>query len=99
MNASSHFDIIKSPLLTEKTTDLRDHRNQLVFRIDSRANKRQVAEAIYKIFNVNVASVRIINVPSKPKRLGKYEGRKPGFKKAIVSLKEGDTIEIFERIE
>lgn len=99
MNDSRHFNIIHSPLLTEKATDLRDFRNQVAFKVDRRANKRQIAQAIEKIFNVKVTVVRIINIPSKPKRLGKHEGTKSGYKKAIISLKEGNKIEIFERVE
>jgi large subunit ribosomal protein L23 len=93
-----HFETIRSPLLTEKATDLREKYNQVCFEIDGRANKKMVSDAIEKIFNVKVADVKIINTKPKPKRLGKSSGVKSGFKKAIVSLKEGSKIEIFERV-
>lgn len=98
MSANPHFDVIRAPLLTEKATDLREHFNQICFRIDPRANKAQVAAAVEKIFNVKVTAVRIVNTREKPKRLGKYSGMRSGFKKAFVSLKQGDKIEIFERV-
>jgi len=94
-----NFDVIRSPILTEKATDLRDDLNQVAFKIDRRANKRQVLVAIEKIFGVKVEKVRIINVPEKPKRLGKSAGTRSGYKKAIVSVKAGDKIEIFEKVE
>ncbi|MDH5543748.1 MAG: 50S ribosomal protein L23 [Nitrospinota bacterium] len=98
MNGSEYFNIIKKPLLTEKATDLRDFNNKIAFEVDPRANKAMITEAIEKIFNVKVEKVNIINTASKPKRLGRYAGVRGGFKKAIVSLKEGKKIDIFERV-
>lgn len=95
---TNHFDVIRAPLLTEKATDLRDHHNKICFEIAPRANKKQVSDAVEKIFNVTVTDVKIINTKPKPKRLGKSVGVKSGYKKAIVSLKKGDKIEIFERV-
>ncbi|MBI3794188.1 MAG: 50S ribosomal protein L23 [Nitrospinae bacterium] len=95
---TDHFEVIRSPLLTEKATDLREKYNKICFEINPRANKKQVSEAVEKIFNVKVADVKIVNTKPKPKRLGKSNGFRIGFKKAIVSLKEGSKIEIFERI-
>jgi large subunit ribosomal protein L23 len=95
---TDHFEVIRSPLLTEKATDLREKYNQVCFEVDSRANKKQVSDAVEKIFNVKVEDVKIVNTKSKPKRLGKYVGVRSGYKKAIVSLKEGNKIEIFERV-
>jgi len=95
---SDAYDIIKRPLLTEKATDLREHFNQVCFEVDSRANKREVAKAVEKIFNVKVTGVNIANTKPKPKRLGIHHGYRTGYKKAIVSLKEGDTIDIFEKV-
>ncbi|MBI3581582.1 MAG: 50S ribosomal protein L23 [Nitrospinae bacterium] len=95
---NEHFDVIRSPLLTEKATDLREKFNQICFEVDPRANKKQVSDAVEKIFNVKVAAVKIVNTKPKPKRLGKYSGSSTGYKKAVVSLKEGSRIEIFERV-
>lgn len=99
MNGSEYFNVLKKPILTEKATDLRDRYNHIAFEIDERANKRMVAEAIEKIFNVKVTGVRILNTAGKPKRIGKFSGSRNGFKKAIISLKEGDKVDIFERVE
>jgi len=98
MSGIDNFDIIRNPLLTEKATDLRDHRGQIIFKVDSRANKKQISEAIEKIFDVKVVGIRTANTKPKPRTLGKSRGFKPGFKKAIVTLKEGDTIDIFEKV-
>lgn len=98
MSSIDTFDVIRSPLLTEKATDLRDHKGQVCFKVNPRSNKRQVAAAVEKIFNVTVEGVRILNAKPKPRSLGKHSGYKPGYKKAIVSLKEGDTIDIFEKV-
>ncbi|MFQ5433058.1 MAG: 50S ribosomal protein L23 [Nitrospinota bacterium] len=98
MSSIDNFDVIRSPLLTEKATDLRDHRGQICFKVDTRANKKQITEAVEKIFDVKVVGVRTVNTKAKPRSLGKHSGYKPGYKKAIISLKEGDTIDIFEKV-
>ena len=98
MTGMDNFNLIRSPLLTEKATDLREHRGQICFKVDSRANKKQIAEAVEKIFDVKVVGVRTVNTKPKPRSLGKHSGYKPGYKKAIISLKEGDTIDIFEKV-
>lgn len=95
---NNHFEVIRSPLLTEKATDLREKHNQVCFEVDPRANKSMVSAAVEKIFNVKVTDVKIVNAKPKPKRLGRSIGMKSGYKKAIVSLKKGDKIEIFERV-
>jgi len=89
--------IIHSPVITEKATILREG-NKYVFRVDKKANKIQIRQAIESIFDVHVESVRTVSVPSKPKRQGLYEGRRPGWKKAYVTLRTGDSIEIVENI-
>jgi large subunit ribosomal protein L23 len=99
MNGSEYFDVLRKPILTEKATDLRDRHNHIAFEINPRANKRMVAEAIEKVFNVKVTGVRIMNTAGKPKKIGKFSGNRPGFKKALISLKEGDKVDIFERVE
>ena len=98
MNGSEYFNVLKKPLLTEKATDMRDFNNQIAFEVDPRANKAMVTEAVQKIFNVKVVKVNILNTASKPKKLGRYSGLRSGYKKAIVFLKEGEKIDIFERV-
>jgi large subunit ribosomal protein L23 len=92
----SHSDIIKRPLITEKATLLREIQNAVAFEVDRRANKKQIQDAVEKLFKVKVVDVRTINIPGKPKRRGLVVGRRPGWKKAIVTLRQGDRIEIFE---
>ncbi|MEA1926960.1 MAG: 50S ribosomal protein L23 [Candidatus Auribacterota bacterium] len=94
MNASEARQIIISPVITEKGTVLQEKNNQYLFRISSRANKIQVRAAIEKIFGVKVTVVRTITVHGKIRRVGRTQGRKSSWKKAIVTLKDGDTIDL-----
>jgi large subunit ribosomal protein L23 len=89
--------IIQEPVITEKSTILREG-NKYAFRVDSKANKIQIRQAIESIFSVKVESVRTVNVPSKPKLQGLLQGRRAGWKKAYVTLNAGDSIEIVENI-
>jgi len=88
--------ILKSPHVTEKATDL-TKKNQYVFKVFSRANKSEIKKAIGGLYGVDVISVKIINIPSKKRRLGRISGWKPGYKKAIIGIKEGQTIEVLPR--
>lgn len=88
-------DIIIRPVVTEKSMNLLAD-NKYTFIVDKRANKTEVKNAIENIFNVKVESVRTMNVKGKPKRMGRFEGRTPARKKAIVTLKSGQKIRIFE---
>ncbi len=93
------YKILIRPLLTEKAVDLKDESNYYAFVVDKRANKKEVAEAVEKAFDVKVDKVRIVNVHPKPRRYGRFEGKKAGYKKAYVKLKEGEKkIEYFENI-
>ena len=94
---SNPRSIIQEPIITEKATILREG-NKYAFRVDSKANKIQIRQAVEEIFSVKVESVRTVKVPSKPKRQGLYQGRRAGWKKAYVTLKAGDSIEITENI-
>lgn len=91
-------DVIKRPLITEKSTFLKSAANTVLFAVDSRANKNEVADAVEKNFKVKVIDVRTLNMPGKTKRRGRTVGLRPGWKKAIVTLKEGDKIEFFEGV-
>jgi len=90
--------VIKRPIITERSTILQGRGNQYVFEVDRGANKIEIAYAVKKLFDVTVREVRTLNVKGKPKRLGAFAGRRPGWKKAIVTLKEGDYIEVFEEV-
>ena len=87
--------ILLAPVVTEKSYELIDQR-KYSFRIHPDAHKTQVRQAVEELFEVHVESVNILKVQPKPKRRGLRRGKKPGWKKAIVQLREGDSIEIFE---
>ncbi len=89
-------DLIIRPLLTEKSTKLRETRNQICFEVRRDANRTQVKQAIEATLNLKVAKVNIINVEGKRKRTGKLAGKRSDWKKAIVSLKAGEKTTIFE---
>lgn len=93
--------ILHRPLVTEKIVELKDQR-QYAFEVEQGANKIEIMKAIEKKFNVTVTSVRTMNVKGKRRaqltRRGRFEGRTAGWKKAIVTLKEGDKIEFFENV-
>ncbi|NLM25739.1 MAG: 50S ribosomal protein L23 [Firmicutes bacterium] len=89
-------DIIKRPVITEKSTDLMTSENKYTFLVDLRANKTQIKSAIEEIFNVKVEKVNTVRVRGKIRRMGRYEGRRPDYKKAIVTLADGHSIEVFE---
>lgn len=88
-------EIIKRPIITEQTSDLMAQ-SKYTFAVDKRANKLEIKDAVERLFDVKVEQVNTMNVRPKRRRVGKYEGLKPGYKKAIVKLAEGNTIELFE---
>ena len=90
---NNYRDIIKAPIITEKSSTLAQN-NTYVFSVDIHANKTQIKEAIEKIFSVKVENVNTINVKPKKKRVGRYAGKTQRVKKAIVKLKEGSSIEL-----
>ncbi|TCL66462.1 LSU ribosomal protein L23P [Hydrogenispora ethanolica] len=89
--------LIKRPVITEKTTKLMED-NKYCFIVDPRANKTQIKQAIEEIFKVKVKAVNTFNSLGKVKRMGKYEGRRPSWKRAIVTLEGGSRIEFFEGV-
>ena len=90
----NYRDIIKAPIITEKSSDLAQNHNTFVFSVDVKANKTEIKEAVEKLFNVKVESVNTINVRARKKRVGKYTGYTNKVKKAIVKLQEGSSIEL-----
>ena len=91
---SNYRDIIKAPVITEKSTTIASNEKSYVFKVDVKANKSQIKDAIEKIFNVKVESVNTVNVHPKKKRVGKYSGMTNKYKKAIVTLKDGNKIDL-----
>jgi|YNPMSStandDraft_2_1061718.scaffolds.fasta_scaffold00427_6 large subunit ribosomal protein L23 len=84
----SIYKVIKEPVLTEKSVALKEL-NKYVFKVDDKAKKRDIKKAVEEIFKVKVDNVKIVKMKPKKKRLGRYEGYVSGWKKAIVTLKEG----------
>ncbi len=90
------YDIIKRPVITEKSVELAEINNQYAFEVDMRANKIQIAEAVFKIFEVDVLDVRTMVMPAKRGQRGrKVYTRRSTWKKAIVTLRPGQTIAAF----
>ena len=85
------FDIIYAPIITEKTAMMANE-NKYAFKVDSRANKTEIKQAIESIFNVKVVSINTLNSHPKKRRVGKYTGMTNKYKKAIVKLAEGNSI-------
>jgi large subunit ribosomal protein L23 len=92
----NRFEILKRPLDTEKLDRMRDRENKFAFEIDMKANKTEVKQAIEQLFKVKVLDVKTSIVRGKFRRLGRTQGQRPNWKKAIVTLKEGDAIQLFE---
>lgn len=90
------YDVIKKPLITEKTTIEKDAKNVVAFAVDRNANKIEVKEAVEKLFKVEVAEVNTVNVAGKVKRVGRQVGKRSNWKKAYVTLKEGSNVDFFE---
>lgn len=88
-------DIIIRPVVTEKSMDLLAD-NKYTFIVDKKANKTEIKNAIEQIFKVEVAKVYTMNIKGKPKRMGRFEGKRPDRKKAVVALKAGQKIRLFE---
>jgi large subunit ribosomal protein L23 len=92
----SPFSIIREPVITEKAAVAGSESNSYVFSVHPRAKKDEIRAAIEKIFDVSVKSVRTMNVMGKVKRVGQKTGRQKSWKKAYVSLAEGDSIDVIE---
>jgi len=92
----NRFEIIKRPLDTEKLDRMRDRENKFAFEIAMKANKTEVKQAIEQLFKVKVVAVKTAIVRGKFRRIGHSDGQRPNWKKAIVTLKEGDAISLFE---
>ncbi len=90
------YDIVRRPIVTEKSSLLKDTGNQYVFEVHRDANKIEIKRAVEKLFKVKVLSVHVANMEGKEKRLGKSSGKKPDWKKAVVKLSPKDKITIFE---
>ncbi len=90
------YQIIRRPLITEKSTQQKEANRQYAFEVDRNANKIEIQSAVERLFKVKVLGVHTCNVLGKVKRLGRRYGKRPDWKKAIVTLREGDRIDFFE---
>lgn len=91
-------EIIRRPLVTEKSSIGREEENLVTFAVDPRANKLEIKRAVEQLFDVNVVDVRTMRMPRKTRRVGRFMGRKTEWKKALVRLAEGQSIEFFEGV-
>lgn len=91
---TKYLEIIKAPVVTEKSAAMAQNENKYVFKVDPRATKTEIKTAIEKIFKVKVLEISTINVKPKKRRVGRYSGLSNRSKKAIVKLAEGQTIEL-----
>ena len=92
------YEVIRRPLITEKSTNLKETQRTLGFEVHRDATKPEIKKAVETLFSVKVAEVRVANVHGKVKRQGRYQGRRPDWKKAYVVLAEGQKmIEFFEQ--
>jgi large subunit ribosomal protein L23 len=89
-------DVIKGPLITEKLDKAREKFRHYSFIVDREATKQDVARAVTELFKVTVEGVRTNTIRGKTKRVGRSMGKRPNYKKAMVTLKDGDKIELFE---
>ncbi len=93
-----NLKLLKTPHLTEKTWGQKENSNQVTFMVDVRANKPEIKRTVQDLFKVTVLSVNTVNIRGKEKKMGRFTGRRPDRKKAIITLKEGDRIEYFEGV-
>ena len=91
---TKYLEIIKAPVITEKSTRLSQEENKYVFKVDSKATKDQIKKAVETIFKVKVVDITTINAKTKKKRVGRYTGRTNRYKKAVVKLADGQSIEL-----
>ena len=91
---TKYLEIIKAPVITEKSTRLSQEENKYVFKVDSKASKDQIKKAVETIFKVKVVDITTINAKVKKRRVGRYTGLTNRYKKAIVKLAEGQSIEL-----
>jgi large subunit ribosomal protein L23 len=92
----NEYDVVIRPIVTEKSSFVKDAGNQYVFEVHRDANKIEIKKAVERLFKVKVISVRVANMEGKEKRLGRSVGKKPDWKKAVVKLSPKDKITIFE---
>lgn len=96
--SAMNSQVLLRPLLTEKVTALRESGNTVAFVVDSKANRIQIKRAVEELLKVKVERVNVMNVMGKMKRLGRFSGKKSDWKKALVTLKKGEKLELYETV-
>jgi large subunit ribosomal protein L23 len=94
----NHYDVLLEPIITEKSNTQKEEAQQVTFRVPLWATKIEVRKAVEKIFNKKVVEVKTITILGKTKRVGRFRGKLPDWKKAIVRLKPGERIDFFEGV-
>jgi large subunit ribosomal protein L23 len=89
-------DVLIRPLLTEKITAIREVKNGIAFAVHRRATRIDIRRAVEKVFSVKVASVNVMNVRGKKKRQGRFSGKRSDWRKAFITLKKGEKVELYE---
>jgi large subunit ribosomal protein L23 len=97
MSKDAHQILIR-PLLTEKMTEMKEKQNKVCFLVSPQSNKIEIKRAAEEVLKVKIDSVNIINTKGKRKRLGRYEGKRSDLKKAVLTLKKGEKLELFEGV-
>lgn len=92
----SSYEVIKRPIISEKSTLLAEVGNSYAFEVNTKANKQEIRDAVQKLFNVKVREVRTMTMHGKVKRVGRFETKRPNWKKALVTVAEGQKIEFFQ---
>lgn len=92
------YDVLIQPLLTEKITAMREKHNKVGVLVRREANRVQIKQAVESALKVRVERVNVMNVMGKTKRLGRFSGKRPDWKKAIVTLKAGEKLELYESV-
>ncbi len=92
------YSVIRKPLVTEKSTIARDEENKYLFEVDRRATKIDISNAVTKIFKVRVVNVHTMNMTGKKKRMGRIVGKRRNWKKAVITLAPGSSIEVHEGV-
>ncbi|MAD60182.1 MAG: 50S ribosomal protein L23 [Myxococcales bacterium] len=99
MSNKSIFNIIRRPIISEKSIALREALNQVTFEVDMGANKIEIRKAVEQLLEASVSSVNTLIVRGKSKRVGRYTGKRPNWKKAVVTLNEGESIEALDLMD
>ena len=94
----TYSEIIRRPIITERASDLQDDDGKYTFEVKGGANKIEIRQAVEKMFDVDVVKVNTINIRGKLKRLGRFQGRRASWKKAVVTLAAGQSIDFFEGV-